>query len=126
MEKLQVHHYDRTLKDTFQTVLTRFKQQQPPFSNIRNNIEQDLQQFTGNLPLQHALHLVSCGKAVDELNEVAVADLWDCCCFIHIPDDARKDAVHLLAEQMIDIVLSGPCAQGQSTRLLQWLQMFLQ
>lgn len=35
----------------------------------------------------------------------------------------QHDLIQLLAEQLCDMVQLGPCAQGQTTRLLQWLQL---
>lgn len=124
----QTHDYDGKLHEEYERLVKKDKRIVLGFDQVLDQIFFDLKvlrdkytQFKNNSNIVLAgLKLLNEDRArnYDDKNNIRVEDLlprvWNC---VKEYDDNGKFTFY---EQIADIVLSGPCPQGRTTRLLQF------
>lgn len=124
----QTHDYDGKLHEEYERLVKKDKREVLGFDQVLDKIFADLKELRDKYPqFKNGSNVVLTGlrllnedrkRNYDDKNDIKVEELlprvWNC---VKEFDDNGKFTFY---EQITDIVLSGPCAQGRTTRLLQF------
>lgn len=127
----QTHDYDGKLHEEYVRLVTKDTRTVMSFDVVLDHIFLDLKRMREKYPrFRNGANLVLYGLKLlnedrrsnyDDKNDIRVEELlprvWNC---VKEYDDNGKFTFY---EQIADIVLSGQCAQGRTTRLLQFYQV---
>ena len=125
----ETHHYDGHLKELYKKYIDADTKVHPTFDQTLDLIFQDLKMLREKYPQfkEGSTLVLTCLKLLvddkkgnyDDKNDIHVEQLlprvWS---NVKQFDDNGKFVFY---EQIVDIIKSGPCAQGRTTRLIQFL-----